>query len=110
MNQAPESIQRQLAAGGRWTRDGEGRLVRGSWKAVRNSLSAAAHAVMAAVGSGGKAAAAAAGFGGKDAGAAAEGAGAAAGWEEEGQAGDANALELLLSAPPGAVVSFTGDT
>ena len=85
--------------------------MRGSWKAVRTSLSAAAHAVMAAVGSGGKAAAAAAGFRDRDgdAGAAAEGAGAAAGWEEEGQAGDANALELLLSAPPGAVVSFTGD-
>lgn len=77
--------------------------MRGSWQAVRKSLTAAANAVMAAVGSGGKAAAAAAGFG-PDRGAA--GPADAAGWVE---GGDADALQALLSAQPGAVVSFTGN-
>jgi hypothetical protein len=101
VNQAPETIQRQLAAGGRWQRDGEGRLVRGSWQAVRKSLTAAANAVIAAVGSGGKAAAAAAAGFGPD-----KGPADAAGW---GEGGDADALQALLSAQPGAVVSFTGN-
>jgi hypothetical protein len=109
VNQAPETIQRQLQAGGRWQRDGEGRLVRGSWKAVRNSLAAAAQAVMAAVGSGGKAAAAAAGGGLGQV--AREGAGdvASGGWAEGENDADAAALQQLLSAAPGAVVGFSGN-
>lgn len=109
VNAAPESIQRQLQAGGRWRRDGEGRLVRGSWKAVRNSLSAAAQAVLAAVGAGGQAVAAAGGLGQAAAAAAGEGAVApegAGGWEE---GRDADALQQLLSAAPSAVVSFTAN-
>lgn len=122
VNQAPASIQRQLAAGGRWRRDGEGRLVRGSWKGVRNSLSAAAMAVMAAVGTGGRAAAAAAaaavasGRTSLRGGAAATGEAAGAlggregglmrGWGEAESPEDAAALQQLLSAAPGAVITF----
>lgn len=112
VNAAPESIQRQLQAGGRWRRDREGRLVRGSWKAVRNSLSAAAQAVLAAVGAGSQAVAAAGGLG-QAAAAAGEGAVAdsvapegSSGWEE---GRDAAALRQLLSAAPSAVISFTSN-
>jgi len=111
VNQLPDSAQRQLQAGGRWARDTEGRLVRSSWKAARNSLAAAAQTVLAAVGvrsggatAAGPAAAETAAAGGTAAGTAVTGTAAAVGEWRDSQ--DAAALQQLLSAAPGSVVTF----
>jgi hypothetical protein len=88
VNALPASAQRQLQAGGRWARDGEGRLVRHGnsarrLQAVRASLVAAAAAVTKALSGGGS------GTGG----------GAA-------EPADADALAQLMAAAPGQVVGF----